>query len=402
MRGSRAIGTEQNLSATLTPKGVVFIVDDDVSVRVALEELLRDAGWNVEGFASAQGFLSHPRAKVPSCLVLDISLPDLNGLELQKHVAAERAEMPIIFITGYSDVPTTVRAMKAGAIEFLTKPFSDDAILMAIRSAIQRSRDMLAQERALGLLRNRYASLSRREREVMGLIVAGLLNKQVGGTLGISEITVKAHRGQVMRKMEASSFADLINQALELGLRRLSYATSAAKQGTRSTDNGSVQRADEVGRIAATQAQNASTATRHRLHQPSQGEFRAIHSEDIKWKPFAAFPPAARIAVLIGDPSKPGPYVIRVKLPDGTKMMPHKHPEDRIYTVLSGVFYIGLGDVFDETGLVAYGPGSVVVLPGGQAHFHWAKSGEYITQVTAIGPLGLKYVRSEDDPRRRH
>ncbi len=135
------------------------------------------------------------------------------------------------------------------------------------------------------------------------------------------------------------------------------------------------------------------------FHQPGQSKFRAIHAEDIEWKPFPAFPPAARLAVLIGHPDEPGPYVIRVKLPDGTKMMPHKHPEDRIYTVLSGVFYIGLGETFEESKLMAYPPGSVIVLPGGQAHFHWAKSGEYITQVTAIGPLGLHYVRREDDPR---
>jgi quercetin dioxygenase-like cupin family protein len=124
-----------------------------------------------------------------------------------------------------------------------------------------------------------------------------------------------------------------------------------------------------------------------------------VHAEDIEWKPFPAFPPRARLAILIGHPDKPGPYVIRVKLPGGTRMMPHKHPEDRIYTVLSGVFYIGLGEVFDEGKLTAYPPGSVIVLPGGQAHFHWAKSGEYITQVTAIGPLGLEYVDPEIDPR---
>jgi quercetin dioxygenase-like cupin family protein len=135
------------------------------------------------------------------------------------------------------------------------------------------------------------------------------------------------------------------------------------------------------------------------VHQPGQDAFRAIHPEDIEWKQFAAFPPAARLAVLIGDPSQPGPYVIRVRLPAGTRMMPHKHPEDRIYTVLSGVFYIGLGEKFDESRLTAYGVGTVIVLPGGQPHFHWAKSGEYVTQVTAIGPLGLSYVDTADDPR---
>jgi len=136
-----------------------------------------------------------------------------------------------------------------------------------------------------------------------------------------------------------------------------------------------------------------------RKHQPDEEQFRAIHSEDVIWKPFPAFPPAARLAVLVGDPAKPGPYVIRVRLPTGTKMLPHKHPEDRIYTVISGVFYIGLGEKFDETKLTAHGPGSVLVLPGGQPHFHWAKSGEYITQVSAIGPLGLAYINPASDPR---
>lgn len=136
-----------------------------------------------------------------------------------------------------------------------------------------------------------------------------------------------------------------------------------------------------------------------REHQPDQAVFHAIRPEEVEWKPFAAYPPAARLAILVGDPAKPGPYLIRVKLPAGTRMEPHKHPEDRIYTVMSGVFYIGLGETFDEAKLTAYGPGSVVVLPGGQPHFHWARSGEYITQVSAIGPLGLGYVDPDDDPR---
>jgi quercetin dioxygenase-like cupin family protein len=144
-----------------------------------------------------------------------------------------------------------------------------------------------------------------------------------------------------------------------------------------------------------------SASTDGRSHQPDEDRFHAIRSEDILWKPFPAFPPQARLAILVGDPSKAGPYVIRVKLPAGTKMMPHEHPEDRIYTVMSGVFYIGLGEVFDESKLTAFAPGSVVVLPGGQPHFHWAKSGEYVTQVSAIGPLGLDYVDSTDDPRNR-
>jgi quercetin dioxygenase-like cupin family protein len=144
-----------------------------------------------------------------------------------------------------------------------------------------------------------------------------------------------------------------------------------------------------------------TSTTPSRTHQPDEDRFQAIRPENIEWKTFAAFPPHARLAILVGDPTKPGPYVIRVKLPSGTKMMPHRHPEDRIYTVISGVFYIGLGDIFDESKLSAFAPGSVVVLPGGQAHFHWAKSGEYVTQVSAIGPLGLSYVDSANDPRRR-
>jgi len=140
-------------------------------------------------------------------------------------------------------------------------------------------------------------------------------------------------------------------------------------------------------------------STPARVHQPDEDRFHAIHAEDIQWKTFPAFPPQARLAILVGDPTKPGPYVIRVKLPGGTKMMPHKHPEDRIYTVMSGVFYIGLGNIFDEGKLTAFAPGSVVVLPGGQPHFHCAKSGEYVTQVTALGPLGLSYIDPANDPR---
>jgi FixJ family two-component response regulator len=194
---------------------IVFIVDDDISVRESLDSLIRFEGWQPETFATAEEFLSRPRTDAPSCLVLDVGLPDLNGLDLQKRIS-DRADMPIIFITGYGDVPMTVRAMKAGAVEFLTKPFSDDALLSAIRDAVARSRAALADELDLRALRERHASLSRREREVMALVVAGLLNKQIGGELGISEITVKAHRGQVMRKMNAHSLADLVRMSTRL------------------------------------------------------------------------------------------------------------------------------------------------------------------------------------------
>jgi FixJ family two-component response regulator len=197
---------------------VVYVVDDDVSVRESLELLIRSEGWRAVLFASAQDFLAHPRAMVPGCLVLDVSLPGLDGLELQQRLA-DRVEMPIIFITGHGDVPTSVRAMKAGAAEFLTKPFAVDVLVDAVRSAIERSRETLERVEDMNALRDDYESLTPREREVMGLVVAGLLNKQVGGELGISEITVKAHRGQVMRKMKADSLPDLVSMAARLGLQ---------------------------------------------------------------------------------------------------------------------------------------------------------------------------------------
>jgi FixJ family two-component response regulator len=194
---------------------MVFVVDDDVSVRESLELLITSAGWRPETFASAQEFLTRPPVVVPSCLVLDVTLPGLNGLDLQKRLSA-RTEMPIVFITGYGDVPTSVRAMKAGAAEFLMKPFKADVLLGAIRTALARSQVTLNAETHLRGLRDSYASLTAREREVMALVVSGLLNKQAGGELGISEITVKAHRGQVMRKMKADSLAHLVKMATSL------------------------------------------------------------------------------------------------------------------------------------------------------------------------------------------
>ena len=199
-------------------KATVFVVDDDISVRESLELLIKAAGWRGETFATAQAFLARPRVTVPCCLVLDVSLPGLNGLELQQRLA-ERQEMPIIFITGYGDVPMSVRAMKAGAVEFLTKPFKDDVLIEAIRQALERSRVTLQQQSEVQVLHDCYQSLTPREREVMALVVSGLLNKQVGGELGISEITVKAHRGQVMRKMKADSLPDLVTMAARLGLK---------------------------------------------------------------------------------------------------------------------------------------------------------------------------------------
>lgn len=199
---------------------IVFVVDDDVSVRESLELMISSAGWQPETFSSAKEFLSRPRVHAPSCLILDVNLPDLNGLDLQTHVAAERIDMPIIFITGYGDVPMTVRAMKAGAVEFLTKPFSDDALLNAIGSAIERSRTLLGRTAEVQMLADRYRMLSKREREVMALVTTGLLNKQVAFDLGISEITVKAHRGRVMRKMQAGSLVDLATMAAKLRLRQ--------------------------------------------------------------------------------------------------------------------------------------------------------------------------------------
>ena len=225
---------ESGPKAVASTREVVFVVDDDVSVRESLELMILSAGWQPETFQSAHEFLARPRLRAPSCLILDFAMPGLNGLELQKRVASERPDMPIIFITGYGDVPLTVQAMKAGAVEFLTKPLRDDVLLGAIASALERSRAALDHEAHMNALRGCYGSLSRREREVMALVVAGLLNKQVGGELGISEITVKAHRGNMMRKMKAASLPDLVNMSTELGIHDLSDGESWAAAASRS------------------------------------------------------------------------------------------------------------------------------------------------------------------------
>ena len=221
----QVLGTTMSLAGTLRrdvgslsmaiAKPIVFVVDDDAWVRESLETLIQDEGWRSETFATAQKFLDRPRAFTPSCLVLDISLPGLNGLELQKRLA-ERTDMPIIFITGHGDIPMSVGAMKAGAVEFLTKPFNDEVLLTAIRQALERSRLALAREAEMQELRDHYASLTPRERDVMALVVSGLLNKQIAGDLGIAESTVKAHRGQVMQKMKANSVADLVKMTARL------------------------------------------------------------------------------------------------------------------------------------------------------------------------------------------
>ena len=209
-------GQEQGSLSMSHATSIVFVVDDDISVRESLELLIRSEGWQPEAYSSAQDFLVRTRTPVPRCLLLDISMPGLNGLELQKRVAAEHPDVPIIFITGHGDVPKTVQAMKAGAVEFLTKPFKEDVLLGAVRQALERSRVALDRQAEINELRDRYSSLSAREREVMALVVSGLLNKQVGGELGISEITVKAHRGKVMQKMKADSLPDLVKMAGKL------------------------------------------------------------------------------------------------------------------------------------------------------------------------------------------
>jgi FixJ family two-component response regulator len=207
-----------NVVATPNATATVFVVDDDVSVRESLELLISAAGWQPLTFESAKEFLAHPRHFGACCLILDVALPGLNGLELQEQIR-ERTDMPIIFITGHGDIPMSVRAMKAGAVEFLTKPFNDDVLLRTIQHCVDRSRAVLREQAEMRVLRGRYESLTPREREVMALVVTGLLNKQVGGELGISEITVKAHRGQLMRKMQADSLASLVTMTARLKLR---------------------------------------------------------------------------------------------------------------------------------------------------------------------------------------
>ena len=212
------VGVHGGVRSSAVSQGtpIVFVVDDDFSVLEWLELLICNAGWQPETFGSAQEFLCHGQVLVPSCLVLDIALPGVNGLDLQKRLAVDRKDMPIIFVTGQCDVGIAVQAMKAGAFDFFAKPFYGDALLSAVQQAIERSRTVLEHEVKLRGLRACYALLSSREREVMALVVSGMLNKQVGFELGISEITVKAHRGQVMRKMKAGSFADLVKMAVEL------------------------------------------------------------------------------------------------------------------------------------------------------------------------------------------
>jgi FixJ family two-component response regulator len=212
MTSSPGGSTPQEISRTIP---IVFVVDDDVSVRESLELLIQSVGWQPETFASAEEFLARQRTDAPSCLVLDLSLPNLTGLDVQERIV-DHTDMPIIFITGHGDIPTSVRAMKAGAVEFLTKPFADEVLVTALQQAIERSHVALARQAELQELQARYASLTAREREIMALVVSGRLNKQIAVELGISEITVKAHRGQVMRKMDVASLADLVRLAARL------------------------------------------------------------------------------------------------------------------------------------------------------------------------------------------
>jgi FixJ family two-component response regulator len=223
---AHAFSPELGLPSIANVAPVVFVVEDDISARESLAELIRCQGWQAETFASAAEFLARQRPLVPSCLILALSLPDLSGLEAQKQIARERAAMPIIVVSSYGDIPATVQAMKAGAADVLVKPFHTEVLLSAIRQSLERGRAALDREMEMRDLRNCYASLTPRERQVMALVVSGLLNKQVGAELGISEITVKAHRGQVMQKMRANSLADLVRMGARLNPTR--YAVHLA------------------------------------------------------------------------------------------------------------------------------------------------------------------------------
>jgi FixJ family two-component response regulator len=213
------------MSCSSTP--IVFVVDNDISVRESLALLIQNAGWQSQTFASGTEFLAHPKSALPSCLVLDSILSDLDGLELQQRISAERCDIPVIFLSGHADISVAVKAIKRGALEFLLKPYDSDMLLSTIRSAIRRSEIMLRREMDFHKLRADYESLSRREREVMAGVASGLLNKEVGSELGISEITVKVHRGSVMRKMKADSFAHLVNMASRLRVARHLTASAA-------------------------------------------------------------------------------------------------------------------------------------------------------------------------------
>ncbi len=219
MSGVNAPDHVSGLSAKPEAAPIVFVVDDDISVRESLEALIRDEGWRPKLFESARDFLARTPTSAPSCLILDVNLPDLSGLDLQQSITAESSAMPIIFLTGYGDIPTSVQAMKAGAAEFLTKPFNAGVLIEAIRGALRHSRTVLEQVLEKSQLQNRFESLSKRERQVMTLVVKGLMNRQVGSTLDISETTVKAHRGRVMQKMQAATLVDLVDMAAELGIR---------------------------------------------------------------------------------------------------------------------------------------------------------------------------------------